>query len=146
MYMYVFSLFFICSVVHTNKSAHMDFTLTKIHRTPLRLPPRAVRTMRLARSLRTRLAPRAPRALCRVPLRLPLRAVRPYTSRLARSLQTRLTPRAPRALHLVPCTPLVPHATRRPRLALRSPVPRQLASIGLHQVDEHTLQPYVSYV
>ena len=33
MYMYVFFFFFICSVVHTNKSVHMDFTLTKIHRT-----------------------------------------------------------------------------------------------------------------
>jgi hypothetical protein len=73
---------------------------------------------------RTHLAPRAPRA----PLRLPPRVVRPCN-------------RASHG-HTRPAS----HRAPRPWLTLRSCLTsRQLASIGRQQVDEHTLQLYISW-
>jgi hypothetical protein len=83
--------------------------------------------------------------------------VRPYTSRLTRSHQTPLVPCAPRASCRTPrasCRTPRPCLTPRPRASRHSllaphaalPVPRQLASIGQQQVDEHTLRPYVSCI
>jgi hypothetical protein len=112
------------------------------------------------RTGRTRLVPRSS-------LRLAPRAVRPYTLRLARSHQTYLAPRAPAPRATRPCasrlmscapTPRASHSSTEPashcvrlapratRLALCSPVTRQLAFVERQQVDEHMLQPYVSYV
>jgi len=76
----------------------------------------------------------------RTPCASPPCAVRHCTSHRVRPAPSRLVPRAPP----VPC------AVRASRLVLRaalhSPVPRQLASIGRQQIDEHMFQSYVSYV
>jgi hypothetical protein len=72
-----------------------------------------------------------------------LRRPRPAPRASCRAPRPCLALCAIHALRLAP--PFVPCTARRSRLALRSPAARQLAFIG-RQVDEHMLQPYMSYV